>query len=139
MLRVHVRPASEADLGAIARIQAAAPTASQWEPAGYLAYECCVAVVEDEVVGFVVSRTVFGETEILNVAVAAEFRRRGLGRALMADLLGRRSGAFFLEVRESNVPAQRFYNSLGFRVAGNRRGYYHSPPEPAVVMILHSC
>ena len=136
---ISVRAASEADLGAIARIQAAAPTASQWEPAGYLDYDCRVAGLDDRIAGFLVSRTTGLETEILNLAVAPEFRRRGVARALVSDLLARRSGEFFLEVRESNQAAQRFYESCGFRVLGSRREYYHSPAETAVVMKLHSC
>ena len=40
----------------------------------------------------------------------------------------------FLEVRESNLPAISFYESLGFRKTGRREGYYQNPPEAALIL-----
>jgi ribosomal-protein-alanine N-acetyltransferase len=48
-------------------------------------------------------------------------------------------GDVFLEVRESNVVAQEFYKSLGFKALSRRLGYYDLPPETAIVMKFHSC
>jgi ribosomal-protein-alanine N-acetyltransferase len=42
--------------------------------------------------------------------------------------------AVFLEVRESNLPAQRLYEAIGFREVGRRRRYYQRPVEDAVVL-----
>jgi len=137
---IHVRQASESDLEAIGRIQAASPGASQWNPLEYLAHDCRVALLEGRVAGFLAARAIIGpETEILNLAVDPGSRRRGVGRALVADLLRRRAGDFYLEVRESNLVARRFYENLGFRMVYRRAAYYHHPEEAAVVMKLHSC
>ena len=135
-----IRAASEQDLPAIADIQSASPEASQWNPRDYLTYECRVAEEERAVVGFIVARPVAGmEWEILNLAVAPGARRRGIGRQLLGDILARHAGDFFLEVRESNAPAQRFYEYAGFRVITRRLQYYDNPEEQAIVMKLFSC
>ena len=135
-----IRAASEQDLPAIADIQSAAPEASQWNPRDYLAYECRVAEDGSAVVGFIVARPVAGrEWEILNLAVAPGARRLGIGRQLLGELLARHSGEFFLEVRESNAPARRFYEYAGFRAITKRLQYYSDPMEAAIVMKLFSC
>ena len=121
-------------------IEAASPEAAQWEAADYLQYDFRVSVCGNRVVGFVVSRTVAeGETELLNLAVAPEFRRQGVGRKLMESLLAGSRGVTYLEVRESNLAARKFYNYLGFQEVSLRPGYYQSPPEAAIVMKFHSC
>jgi ribosomal-protein-alanine N-acetyltransferase len=78
--------------------------------------------------GFIVSRLVEGEAEILSVAVAQARRGRGIGRALLGLHLRRLAGlgarAVFLEVDETNAPAQRLYRRAGFREVGRRPGYY---------------
>jgi ribosomal-protein-alanine N-acetyltransferase len=85
--------------------------------------------------GFLVSRaTAPGEREILNLAVAPPQRRRGVAGRLLEQELGRGEGSWFLEVRESNTPAIRLYQALGFRFAGRRERYYQNPPEAGIVM-----
>ena len=78
--------------------------------------------------GFILSRLVAGEAEILSVAVAAARRGRGLARALLNLHLRRLAGlgarAVFLEVDEDNEPARRLYRRAGFREVGQRPGYY---------------
>jgi ribosomal-protein-alanine N-acetyltransferase len=81
---------------------------------------------------------VVDELHILNVAVAPEWRRRGLGRRLLDVVIrtGTEQGARFatLEVRVSNLVAQQLYESFGFRVTGRRRAYYRNNGEDALVM-----
>lgn len=138
--RVVIRAATEPDVPAIAGIQSTAPEASQWNPSDYLRFDCRVAVSEDSVVGFIVSRTVAtAEWEILNLAVAAPARRQGIGRLLLTRVLADCSGAVFLEVRESNTVARRFYEHLGFQVVTTRVQYYPGMDESAIVMKRHSC
>ena len=121
-------------------IQSAAPEASQWNPADYLTFDCRVAEREDTVAGFVVARQVGqDEWEILNLAVAPGARRQGIGRRLLSDILAGRPGEFFLEVRESNQGARRFYARLGFQEMTKRLQYYSNPDESAIVMKLLSC
>ena len=78
--------------------------------------------------GFILSRIVAGEAEILSVAVASARRGRGLAREMLTLHLRRlaalRTRAVFLEVDEDNTPARRLYRRAGFREVGRREGYY---------------
>jgi ribosomal-protein-alanine N-acetyltransferase len=135
-----VRPGAPGDLGEIRAIQSACPEAAQWDPASYLQYDLLVATEGFRVVGFLAARTLApGESELLNVAVAPDQRRKGIGRTLVMTLVGRTGGTIFLEVRPSNRAARSLYNSLGFEDVATRPDYYSEPPEPAIVMKFHSC
>jgi ribosomal-protein-alanine N-acetyltransferase len=91
-------------------------------------------------VGFLVTRRVSAdELEILNLAVAPAHRRRGVAQALLRAVLQSLEGTAFLEVRESNGAARKFYESMGFRTLGRRPGYYTDPHEAAIVMTFRSC
>jgi ribosomal-protein-alanine acetyltransferase len=137
---VEIRAGEARDLMEIATIQAASPAAAAWPEADYLGYDLRVAVCGDRMAGFLAARRVAeGEAEILNLAVAPEMRRRGIGRALMDSFLKGAGGDVFLEVRSSNSGAREFYKSLGFEELTLRQGYYTAPPEAAIVMKFHSC
>jgi [ribosomal protein S18]-alanine N-acetyltransferase len=126
-----IRPAEPRDLDAIARIQGR----SSWTPADYLAFDCRVAEIDGIVNGFLASRqTAPGEREILYIAVEPAERRRGIATSLLQDALTRHSAEWFLEVRQSNLPARRLYETFGFRAIGRRENYYTDPCESAIVM-----
>ncbi len=78
--------------------------------------------------GFVLSRTVLDEAEILTIAIAPEARGRGHGRPLLLHHLDElaRCGirTVHLEVEEGNAPALALYRGLGFQEIGRRAGYY---------------
>ena len=97
-----------------------------------------VAVEAGEVVGYVGSQTVLGETDMMNLAVAPEARRQGTGRALVLALVEalteKGSRSLMLEVRVSNIPAQKLYESLGFSQVGRRPKYYVNPREDALIL-----
>ena len=103
-----------------------------------------VALADDSatrlVTGYIIYWLVEDEMHILNLAVAPELRRHGIARQLVLAAIKRAyvKGArlAFLEVRASNAAAQKLYSSLGFSGSFIRRGYYDSPIEDAVVMIL---
>jgi len=100
-----------------------------------------VAEAEGErIAGYIVALDAADEGEILNLAVAAAGRRRGLGRALVEQTLEalRARGVLhvYLEVRESNASARALYASLGFSEVGRRKGYYRRPVEDAIVLRL---
>jgi len=135
-----IRPGTEADLAAVAEIQALSPSAAQWSVRQYLEYDFRVIEVEGRLAGFAVARRVAEEEwELLNLAVAPGFRRRGLGGRLLRDLCTRHTGVMYLEVRPSNTAALALYQAFGFQEVGRRPGYYEDPPEGAVVMKLRSC
>ena len=137
---ISIRPAAESDLDEIWRIQSASLPAVQWNVADYLRHKCLVAMVDDRLAGFVVARhTAPDELEILNAAVDPPFRRRGVARSLMQQLVSQYRGSVYLEVRQSNYAAQKLYHSLGFEVIGVRPDYYTSPVESGIVMKFLSC
>lgn len=100
-----------------------------------------VALTLDEppaVVGYCVAWVLFEQVHIQNVAVHPRHRRFGLARHLLERVLedGANAGACSaqLEVRRSNATALKLYESLGFRVTGERVGYYSRPSEDAVLL-----
>jgi [ribosomal protein S18]-alanine N-acetyltransferase len=117
--------------------------ADHWAAKSFLEYSCIVAEIGEEIVGFLVSREIFAgsreappEREILNLAVAIRFRRRGIAGLLLGNELSRQA-IFYLEVRESNTAARALYGKFGFREINRRTGYYRHPPETAIVMKMN--
>lgn len=98
------------------------------------------AIESSVVAGYIVARETAGELHINNVAVRAEFRRRGIGAALLNRVLDearrRAARAAFLEVRSANHAAQALYEKSGFKAIARRSYYYSEPLEDAVVMSL---
>jgi ribosomal-protein-alanine N-acetyltransferase len=137
---IEIREAMPPDIDAILRVQAQCPELSRWAPSAYLAHRVLVAAVSGGVVGFIVYRAIEqAESEILNLGVDPEYRRRGVARRLVEAVLSRCSRPVFLEVRSSNFAAQNLYNSFGFRYLSERSRYYEEPPESAIVMKFCSC
>jgi ribosomal-protein-alanine N-acetyltransferase len=89
--------------------------------------------------GFILSRMVVDEAEILSVAVAPRSRSRGLARRLLDLHLRRLAGlgtrSVFLEVEEGNEPALRLYRRAGFRQVGRREGYYQESRGAAALIL----
>ena len=97
-----------------------------------------VAELGEELVGYGLTLNAGRVAELLNLAVAPEHRRRGLGHDLLeqilADLEAEGVQEVFLEVRASNEAAFRLYRDAGFGLIGRRRGYYRWPSEDALVL-----
>ena len=148
MSRVEVEltaaPMVEADLDevlAIERVSFVTP----WTRAAFC-YEieqnkvarCTVMRAGKDVVGYVCLWEIGHEIHITNLAVHPEWRRRGVGKRLLALTMaegGARGVTLaFLEVRPSNTQALRLYESLGFQIIGRRSGYYFDTGEDALVM-----
>jgi [ribosomal protein S18]-alanine N-acetyltransferase len=116
-----------------------------WIAVDFLKRRCLVAEVDGRLVGFLVEHEVYPgsdlqlpEREILNLAVLPSHRGMGIGRALLEHEV-RPPGIYFLEVRESNLGAQRLYRRLGFEEVGKRPYYYQTPRENAIVMRMERC
>lgn len=98
-----------------------------------------VAVENDTVAGYIGSQTVMGETDMMNVAVNPDYRRKGIAEGLIHALIdGLRqemdSHCLTLEVRASNAPAISLYEKLGFAQVGLRKNYYRNPREDALIL-----
>lgn len=97
-----------------------------------------VALDGEVLAGYIGSQTVLGEADIMNVAVAPEYRRKGIGRTLLVrlqeDLCAKEVHSLTLEVRASNEPAIALYESLGYVQVGRRPNYYHKPKEDALIL-----
>lgn len=97
-----------------------------------------VAIDNERVVGYVGSQTILGETDMMNIAVHPNYRKQGIGTALIVGLIGalelRGSHSLMLEVRASNISAISVYEKLGFSEVGRRKNYYRNPKEDALIM-----
>lgn len=97
-----------------------------------------VCMQGEKVAGYCGLWTVLGEGNITNMAVAEEYRRKGVAEALMEEMeqRGREKDVevFFLEVRESNIPARRLYEKTGYEQIGIRKKFYEKPTENAIIM-----
>ena len=96
------------------------------------------AIVGERVAGYIGSQTVIDETDMMNVAVHPDFRRRGIAETLVNELVQhlkvRGSHCLTLEVRASNTPAIALYEKLGFTDIGRRKNYYRNPREDALIL-----
>ncbi|OGW52588.1 MAG: ribosomal-protein-alanine N-acetyltransferase [Nitrospirae bacterium RBG_13_43_8] len=98
-----------------------------------------VAAFENNIIGYICINYHLHESQILNLAVHPDFRRRGVATILMDNAIGelKKRGCVFvyLKVRVSNAGAQKFYELLGFKVKSIRKKYYDNPDEDALVMM----
>jgi ribosomal-protein-alanine N-acetyltransferase len=152
-LNLRLRPAAPEDATLLAAIDGEA-SAYPWSDA-QLASACGVDASPDEstppervvlveqdekVCGFIIYAQLLDEGAIHNIAVSPACQRRGMARALLTQVLDIfvRDGASraLLEVRASNVAAQRLYGSFGFERDGVRKNYYpsHGAREDALLM-----
>ncbi|HXQ64128.1 MAG TPA: ribosomal protein S18-alanine N-acetyltransferase [Steroidobacteraceae bacterium] len=145
-VRITHRRMSEPDLPAVIEIEAAAYM-FPWSIGIFrdclrVGYACRVLIAGDGIGGYGIMSMGAGEAHILNVCVRADLRGQGIGRRLLRWFLDEARSAghgwAFLEVRPSNRPAIRLYESLGFAAVGLRRGYYQAVGgrEDAVVYRL---
>lgn len=97
-----------------------------------------IAEEDGAVCGYVGSQTVLDETDMMNIAVRPDCRRKGIAAALIAELVSRLkargSRVLRLEVRESNFSAITLYEALGFTQLGLRKNYYRNPKENALIL-----
>ena len=144
-----IRHATPDDVRCIRALEQQAETAAHWAELEYdalfaadapprLALVAAPEADSGRLIGFLIARCATPEWEIENVVVAREKRRRGIGIEIILALLreAQSSGAtsVLLEVRESNLPALRLYEKLGFSRQGRRSSYYKYPEEDALLL-----
>lgn len=142
----RIRPLTSSDPPeSLVLLTKSSPSAAQWVPStSELAQEEIrgfLAEGDSSLCGFIVYRWIASaaEAEILNLVVDRAHRRKGIAALLLREALHafQNSGVevVFLEVRESNHPAIRFYEKHGFIASGRRPRYYSSPAESALTMM----
>lgn len=101
----------------------------------------CIGMVaehDEQVVGFMIYELHNNQLHILNFAVRPDYRRRNVGRQMVEKLIGKlsqqRRNRIVLEVRETNLAAQLFFQKLGFKAISVLRDYYDDTVEDAYVM-----
>lgn len=139
---MRIRNAQEADTAHIAKISAAS-FSEPWKENDFLDtlyHENVIFLVaeEDGIAGYGMLYCNLDEGEIPEIAVDAAHRGEGVGTFLLKEMLRqahtRGVGDVYLEVRVSNVAAQRLYANVGFLEAGRRRDFYKNPTEDAFVL-----
>lgn len=140
---LQIREMEAADVEAASRLESEA-FSMPWSArdflemveADYASYY--VAELEGRIIGCCGIRNIAGEGEITNVVVKAPYRNQGIGRQLMEYMLKKAAEQNItvctLEVRLSNEPAIRLYESLGFQGEGVRPKFYEKPTEDALIM-----
>jgi ribosomal-protein-alanine N-acetyltransferase len=148
---MRIRRVSDDDLEAIISIQNKTPQASRWtqadyanltgDPLGLILVAELDTMTPPKIVGFAAFYRVIDEAELRNMAVDPAHQRQGVGRALFAEgrrrLLEQGVRQIYLEVRASNISAQRLYYSAGFSLRSRRRDYYYGPREDGLVLSLN--
>jgi ribosomal-protein-alanine N-acetyltransferase len=142
---VRFRPLAASDMDGVMAIERAS-FAYPWSMRFFLQelqVQCARAIVAEadhKIIGYILFWLLPDEVDIHNIAVHPDFRRCGVGRALLQQVVSqaraRGSTRVTLEVRKSNLPAQKLYESLGFSPTGVRKGYYSDNGEDALAMAL---
>ena len=100
---------------------------------------CFTAIVDGEVIAYVIGRLIAPEGEIYRVAVTPRKRQRGIGYRLLDYAVKTSKGQglerLFLEVRSRNLPAVKLYTAYGFKQIAVRKNYYKNPQDDALIML----
>jgi ribosomal-protein-alanine N-acetyltransferase len=134
----HIRNAKKSDISQIVEIEKASYP-KPWDETAficelsrqYAGFNIFLAAEDEDtgkIAGYIVGNLIIDYIHVLNIAVAEEFRKRGLAGNFMQkaeqEALKRGLGALTLEVRENNEPAVMLYKKLGYEVKGRRPKYY---------------
>lgn len=141
---MQLRDMTSADLDEVMRIEQSVHR-SPWTRGNFAdaldsGYVCRVYEDAGGMLGYTVLMPAVDEAQLLNISIAAEHQRKGLGRKLLGEIKeiarGLHMQRLLLEVRPSNVAALGLYRDADFREIGLRRGYYAaaSGREDAIVM-----
>jgi ribosomal-protein-alanine N-acetyltransferase len=142
---MQLRRAEASDLPALIELEQSVAEAPHWSPAVWEQAlrsdlrAVFVAEAAGALIGFVVMAVVAAVAEVESIAVAAQARRCGVGRALLRSSIKwaseQAAEVVELEVRASSQ-AIPLYLAVGFTGQGRRRAYYANPEEDAVLMML---
>jgi len=141
---VNIRAATPDDIPSITEIEQSCSSAAHWSAQRYrdlfsdsAPRRVTLVVEEASLAGFIVAAAASADWEIENIVIQEQARRRGLGRALILDILSRakkeNASSVLLEVRESNFSARQLYLNTGFKQIAHRPRYYSHPVEDAII------
>lgn len=143
-LQHNIRRMREADIPAVLRVEKDSYefpwSAGNFRDSIHARYSAWVYEVGGEIIGHRVMMVALDEAHLLNITIAPDWRRQGLGHALLSHAMdearSRHVRSLFLEVRPSNRAAIELYEKIGFEAFALRRGYYpaQSGREDALVM-----
>jgi ribosomal-protein-alanine N-acetyltransferase len=127
-----MRPSDVADVAALEKSLYAFPWShGNFRDSVEAGYDCRVACDGSRVIGYAILMIALDEAHLLNLAVAAPWQRRGIGRAFLGHMLdiARAAGVqiVYLEVRPSNLSARQLYRTAGFQQIAIRPAYYPAP------------
>lgn len=140
---IVIRKMSADDIAAVAEIEKSC-FSSPWTEKGLRSEltnsqaEFFILESEGDVAAYMGMHIILDECYIANVAVSPAHRRKGFGSKLVENALSvaKEKGCSFitLEVRVSNSPAIELYSGCGFKKLGERKDFYSSPTENALIM-----
>ena len=137
-----IRPAQDSDMDAIAELEKTClPAGDVWSEALISnmfsnSYDKLFVLEEDGAVrGYINTRDIGGDVDLMSICVSPEYRGRGYASLLMQRALAQPYNQVILEVRESNETAIHLYEKFGFKKYARRNGYYSNPDEDAIIMI----
>ncbi len=130
-LELCLRPITENDIARVMQLERSAHShpwrQSSFEDCLSGRQKCWLAEVNNLLVGYVVVTHGGGDAELLNLAVAPGFQRKGIGQVLLefaTESVAGKADMLFLEVRVSNHKAIELYSKAGFFEVGHRKNYY---------------
>ena len=140
----NIRPMRDADVPAVLLVEKESYefpwSAGNFIDSIHAGYSAWVYEVGGEIIGHMIMMTALDEAHLLNITIAPNWRRQGLGRVLLEHAMEtareKNVKALFLEVRPTNAPAIAMYEKLGFEAFALRKGYYPAEQgrEDALVM-----
>ena len=143
----HLRWMIRRDLPEVLRIESRTFD-NPWSEADFVAAlrrRNCIGIVAESgerIVGFMIYELEPNRIRLMNLAVCPDHRRTGIGSQLVQRLVSKlsimRRDSLAFEVRESNVGAQLFFRSLGFRVVSTLRNYYSDSDEDAYAFVIRA-
>ena len=145
METIKIRPMFRDDVDGVLAIEEASYGAHHWSAASFhnelsneLSKYFCAVTPENELAAYFGFWQILEEAHITTVAVAPQHRRKHIAEALLVNMINkcRENGVKYitLEVRVSNVPAQKLYEKYGFKSLGTRKAYYQDNNEDALIM-----
>ena len=142
-IRVHIRWLVNRDMAEVLDIEEES-FEFPWTEEDYtrcLRSRNCIGMVaeyNDEVAGYMIYELAKNKIQLLNLATASKFRRCGVATQMVAKLIGKlsaqRRSRITFEIRETNLPAQLFFRSAGFRATQILKNYYEEMQEDAYLM-----